>query len=150
MTANHANRPYVLVRTDLFVRGGGAGGEGAARAASRAHRGDARACRSGSRPDAEIQRHGLRRGRKRLDLKPTAWFATPFDSAAADETGSATFFLPGEIKVGAVIGGKPGFATVTVKPPSVARIDIEPMTAPIAVGARVTLARVPRTSSGDP
>ncbi|PYR62962.1 MAG: hypothetical protein DMF91_05005 [Acidobacteria bacterium] len=87
---------------------------------------------------------------KRLDLKPTAWFATPFDSAAADETGSATFFLPGEIKVGAVIGGKPGFATVTVKPPSVARIDIEPMTAPIAVGAGVKLAVVPRTSSGDP
>jgi hypothetical protein len=87
---------------------------------------------------------------KRLDLKPTAWFATPFDSAAADESGSATFFLPGEIRVGAVVGGKPGFATVIVKPPSVASIDIEPVTAPIAVGAGVKLAAVPRTSNGDP
>jgi hypothetical protein len=87
---------------------------------------------------------------KRLELKPTAWFATPFDSAAADQNGSATFFLPGEIKVGAVIGGKPGFTTVIVKPPSVARIDIEPVTTPFAVGAGVKLAAVPRTSNGDP
>src|SRR5437867_10555762 len=93
---------------------------------------------------------GLDEDGKRLDLKPTAWFATPFDSAAADQNGSATFFVPGEIKVGAVIGGKPGFATVIVKPPSVVRIDIEPVTAPIAVGAGVKLAAVPRTSNGDP
>src|SRR5262245_32376553 len=52
---------------------------------------------------------------KRLDLKATAWFASPFDSAApTDQNGSVTFFLPGEIRVGAIIGGKPAFAVVTV------------------------------------
>jgi hypothetical protein len=90
-------------------------------------------------------------GGKRLDAKPTAWFAVPFDSAAAtDENGSVTFFLPGEIKVGAIIGGKPALASVTVKPQAVARLDIEPIKAPIAVGAGITLAAVARTSNGDP
>ena len=88
---------------------------------------------------------------KRLDLKATAWFAVPFDSAAAtDENGSVTFFLPGEIKVGAIIGGKPALASVTVKPQAVARLDIEPIKAPIAVGAGITLGAVARTSNGDP
>jgi hypothetical protein len=88
---------------------------------------------------------------KRLDAKPTAWFAVPFDSAAAtDQNGSVTFFLPGEIKVGAIIGGKPAMASVTVKPPAVARLDIEPIKAPIAVGAGITLDAHPRTSNGDP
>jgi hypothetical protein len=88
---------------------------------------------------------------RRLDLKPTSWFAAPFDSAAAtDENGSVTFFLPGEIKFGAVVGGKPGFATIVVRPQSVARIDIEPVTAPLAVGGGVALSAVGRTPNGDP
>src|SRR5215831_19502022 len=49
-----------------------------------------------------------------LDLTPTAWFASPFDSAAAVEPGTVTFYLPGIIRVGAIVGGKPGFATITV------------------------------------
>lgn len=88
---------------------------------------------------------------KRLDLKATAWFAAPFDAAAAsDQNGSVTFFLPGEIKVGAIIGGKPAMASVTVKPPSIARLEIAPIKAPIAVGAGVVLGAVARTSNGDP
>jgi len=88
---------------------------------------------------------------RRLDLKPTTWFAAPFDSAAAtDDNGSVTFFHSGEIKVGAIVGGKPGFATIVVKPQSVARIDVEPMKAPLPVGAGVSLAAVARTSNGDP
>lgn len=88
---------------------------------------------------------------KRLDLKPTAWFASPFDSAAAtDDNGSVTFFLPGEIKVGAIVGAKPWFATVLVRPQKVVRIDIDPIAMPIAVGAGVMLGAVARTSNGDP
>jgi hypothetical protein len=87
----------------------------------------------------------------RLDVKPTAWFAAPFDVAAAtDENGSVTFYLPGEVRIGAIVGGKPGFATVVVKPQSVSRIDIEPVRVPIAVGAGVTLTASARTPNGDP
>jgi len=87
---------------------------------------------------------------REMELMPTAWFAAPFDIAAADESGSVTFFLPGEAKVGAIIGGKPGFATVTIKPQSVTRLAIEPLTAPIAVGAGVKLAVSALTPNGDP
>ena len=86
-----------------------------------------------------------------LDLKPTAWFATPFDSAAAiDENGSVALYLPGEIHVGAIVGGKPGLATVMVKPQSVATLDVDAVRAPIAVGAGVKLTAVARTPNGDP
>ena len=88
-------------------------------------------------------------GRK-LDAHPTAWFATPFDIAAADEQGRVTFFLPGEAKVGAVIGGKPGFAIVTIKPQRIARIDLAPPAGPVAVGDVITLPAVARTANGDP
>jgi hypothetical protein len=87
---------------------------------------------------------------KRLDLQPTAWFGAPFDTAAADEGGTATFFLPGEARIGAIIGGKPGFATVTIRPQRVARIEIAEVSAPIAVGAGVKLDAVAKTSNGDP
>ncbi len=88
---------------------------------------------------------------RRLDVKATTWFAVPFDTAAAtDENGSVTFFLPGEIKVGAIIGGKPALASVTVRPQAVSRIDIEPLKAPIAVGAGIALGTVARTANGDP
>jgi hypothetical protein len=88
-------------------------------------------------------------GRK-LDAHPTAWFATPFDIAAADDQGRVTFFLPGEARVGAVIGGKPGFAIVTIKPQRVARIDVTPPAGPVAVGDVITLPAVARTANGDP
>ena len=75
-------------------------------------------------------------------MKATAWFAVPFDSAAAtDENGSVTFFLPGEIRVGAIIGGKPALCQRRRSSRRrVSRIDIEPLKAPIAVGAGVALA----------
>src|SRR2546422_8590261 len=53
---------------------------------------------------------------RRLDVTPTAWFAAPFDVAAADETGAATFFLPREAKGGAGVGGQPAFATAVIQP----------------------------------
>src|SRR5262249_45503785 len=63
---------------------------------------------------------------------------------------SVTLYLPGEIRVGAIIGGKPGFAAVHVKPQSVARIDVDALKTPIAVGAGVQLSAVARTPNGDP
>src|SRR5688572_26317209 len=58
---------------------------------------------------------------KVLSDKAGAWFAVPFDLAKAAEDGTVSFFAPGEVMVGAVVGGKPGFLTVTVKSPPVAR-----------------------------
>lgn len=85
-----------------------------------------------------------------LDLKPTAWFAAPFDSAAPARDGAVTFVLPGEIRVGAIVGGKPGFAVVTVKPQAPARIDIAAMPGVVPVGGVVAMTAVPRTGRGDP
>jgi hypothetical protein len=87
---------------------------------------------------------------QRMDLQPTAWFGAPFDTAAADENGTATFFLPGQARIGAIVGGRPGFATVTIRPQRVARIDIAPISSPIAVGAGIKLDAVARTPNGDP
>jgi hypothetical protein len=87
---------------------------------------------------------------QRLDLTPTSWFGAPFDVAAADENGVATFFLPGEAKIGAIVGGKPGFANVTIKPQAVARIEIAAVGRPIAVGGGARLTAIATTSSGDP
>ena len=86
----------------------------------------------------------------RLDVAPAAWFAAPFDSAAADQQGNVTFFQPGEIRVGAIVGGKPGFAVVIVKPPSAARLEVLPPSGPIAVGAGVTLTTIARSANGTP
>jgi uncharacterized protein YjdB len=87
---------------------------------------------------------------KRLDTKPTAWVTAPFDSAAADDTGNVTFYHPGEIRVGAIIDGKPGFAVVTVKPVAPARIDIVDVTTPIVVGGGIPLAATVAASDGTP
>jgi len=38
------------------------------------------------------------------------WFAAPFDLAGADKEGVVVFHEPGEVTVGAVVAGKPGFA----------------------------------------
>ena len=85
-----------------------------------------------------------------MDAEPTAWFATPFDLAAADMEGNVTFFLPGSVRVGALINGQAGFATVTVLPQAVSQIEIESPEGPIAVGTGVLLTATARTSNGDP
>jgi hypothetical protein len=76
---------------------------------------------------------------KPLDGKPTAWFAAPFDVGAADETGLVTVFAPGELRVGAIVNGKTGWATVRIKPQQVARVDIAPLSAPLVTGASIRL-----------
>src|SRR5262245_41817304 len=44
----------------------------------------------------------------KIEGKPSAWFASPFDLAYSDENGNVTFTAPGEVKVGAIINGKSG------------------------------------------
>jgi len=87
---------------------------------------------------------------KPVTIKPSLWVALPVDSAVADENGVVTFFEPGEIKVVAVVAGKPAFAKVNVKPARVAKIDIDPATAQVSVGGTLKLNSVARVSNGDP
>jgi hypothetical protein len=87
---------------------------------------------------------------KPFEIKSPYWVALPPDSAFADESGTVTFFQPGEIKVVAVVGGKPAFAKVNVKPARLARIEIDPVSRPVMAGATIKLNATPRISNGDP
>lgn len=89
---------------------------------------------------------------KPVEVKPSAsvWVALPSDSAFADESGTVTFVQPGEIKVIAIVGGKPAFAKVNVKPARVARIDIDPVSKPVMAGGTIKLNATPRAANGDP
>jgi uncharacterized protein YjdB len=86
----------------------------------------------------------------RIEAKPSAWFAAPFDSAAADESGTVTFYYPGQIRVGAIIDGKPGFAVVTVKPTAAARVVVGDVSTPLPVGDGVALVATVTTADGTP
>jgi plastocyanin len=81
---------------------------------------------------------------------PSTWFAAPFDLAGADESGTISFFNPGEVLVGAMVEGKPVFTHVMVKPAAVTRIDIETVKSSLVVGAITKLAAVARSSEGNP
>lgn len=87
---------------------------------------------------------------KPVKVESPYWVALPPDSAFADESGTVTFFQPGEIKVIAVVGGKPAFAKVNVKPARLARIEIDPVAGPVMAGGMMKLTATPRTSNGDP
>jgi hypothetical protein len=80
----------------------------------------------------------------------SAWFAAPFDLAAVDESGTVSFFSPGEVLVGAIVGGKTVLTRVMVKPGPVTRIDIEPVKTPLVVGATTKLSATARSSEGNP
>lgn len=82
--------------------------------------------------------------------KPSVWFASPFDLAKADENGTVSFYQPGEVTVGALIGGKPAFTKVIVKPAAVKIIEIDPITGPVLVGGTLKLNAIARVSTGDP
>ena len=87
---------------------------------------------------------------KALDQKPTAWFAAPFDLAYANDDGTVSFFQPGEVLVGAIVGGKPGFTKIMVKATPVARIDIDAPKHTLVTGGRTKLSALARSSNGDP
>ncbi|HKP68912.1 MAG TPA: Ig-like domain-containing protein [Pyrinomonadaceae bacterium] len=87
---------------------------------------------------------------KALADKPSTWFAAPFDLAHAQEDGTVTFFQPGEVLVGAIVGGKAGFTKIIVKTMPVAKVDINSPKHSLVVGGRTKLSAVASSSNGDP
>jgi hypothetical protein len=87
---------------------------------------------------------------KPVSVTPTAWFAAPFDLAAASEDGTISFYNPGEVMIGAVIAGKFAMIKVNVKPQRVATVVIEPLASPLVVGGTARLKATTRTPKGDP
>src|SRR5271156_4619352 len=87
---------------------------------------------------------------KALGAKPMIWFAAPFDVAGADKEGVVVFHEPGEVTVGAVVAGKPGFATVTVLDKPVAKVEVAPVKEALAVGGTTVLSATARSENGDP
>ena len=85
-----------------------------------------------------------------VNEKPSTYFAGPFDIAAADEDGNVKLFGSGEVTVGAIVGGQPGFSTFMVKPPTVKTIEITPVKTPLVAGGNVQLDAVTRIFNGDP
>jgi hypothetical protein len=86
----------------------------------------------------------------KMEASPSAWFATPFDLAYADNKGNVTFTGAGEVRVGAIINGRAGFTTITVRPQPVARVTIAKPRAALAVGTGLTLHAQPEMANGDP
>ncbi|HEY7819916.1 MAG TPA: hypothetical protein VIG29_16970, partial [Vicinamibacteria bacterium] len=87
---------------------------------------------------------------KLLDEPVASWFAAPFDVASADNDGSVVFHHAGKVRVGAVIGGKTGFADVTVKAPRVVRVEVKKPGAPLVVGGDLRLEALAFTERGVP
>ncbi len=85
-----------------------------------------------------------------INVKPSIWFAAPFDVAGADADGTVLFREPGTVTVGAVIAGKPGFAEVTVVAPEAASVDVAPFSKALPVGATAVLNATARSANGDP
>lgn len=85
-----------------------------------------------------------------VGAKPTAFFAGPFDIAAADDDGNVKLFGTGEVTVGAIVNGQPGFATFMVKAPAVKTIEITPVKTPLVTGGNLPLEAVTRIFTGDP
>lgn len=79
---------------------------------------------------------------------PSLWFTAPFDLAGA-EKGEVTVYEPGEIRVGAVIAGKTGYARIHVSPAAPARVDIA-VPIPLVVGGSEILLATARNAKGDP
>ncbi|MFN2433688.1 MAG: Ig-like domain-containing protein [Gemmatimonadota bacterium] len=73
-----------------------------------------------------------------------AWFASPFDLAAADQDGNVTFHQPGNVQVTALIDGRVGQAVVEVHPAAISSLEIQGPAAPLVVGGSVPLEVVGR------
>jgi len=87
---------------------------------------------------------------KVVNVTASTWFAAPFDLAGADAAGNVSFFSPGEVLVGALVGGKFGSIKIMVKPGPVTRVDIEPVKTSLVVGATTKLSGLARSSEGNP
>ena len=87
---------------------------------------------------------------KIINVKPMLWIALPPDIAGADDDGNVIFRAAGQVTVGAVVAGKPGFATVTVGTPPPAAVEVTPLTEALVVGGSTVLTATARSANGDP
>ncbi len=87
---------------------------------------------------------------KVVNEQPSTYFAGPFDIAAVDDDGNVKLFGPGEVTVGAIVGGKTGLTTFMVKHPGVKTLVILPLHLPLVVGGSVQLNAITRDFNGDP
>jgi plastocyanin len=78
------------------------------------------------------------------------WYAAPMDIAGAELSGLVSVFLPGEVIVGASIGGKVGYAHILVGKPHIAKIELAAPSAELSAGDVAQLFATPRNSTGDP
>src|SRR6185295_14397536 len=85
-----------------------------------------------------------------INEKPSTYFAGPFDVAAVDDDGNVKLFGIGEVTVGAIVGGKAGFTTFMVKPPSIKTVELSSVKSPLVVGGSVQLDAVTRIVGGRP
>ncbi len=85
-----------------------------------------------------------------VNEQASAFFAGPFDIAAADDNGVVSLFGPGEVTAGAIVGGKSGFTTFKVKPAKIKTVEIKSITTPLVAGGTVQLEATTRISNGDP
>ena len=85
-----------------------------------------------------------------INDKPSTYFAGPFDIAAVDDEGNVKLFGTGEVTVGAIVGGKPGFTTFMVKPSGVRTVEISSVKSPLVVGGSAQLDAVTRIAGGSP
>jgi len=85
-----------------------------------------------------------------LPDKPSKWFSSPFEIAGSDENGRFHFVRAGTVRVGAIIGGKPGTARVLVRQEAVARIDVDLTSQNLYVGDTYLPMAIPRTWEGNP
>jgi plastocyanin len=85
-----------------------------------------------------------------LDVKPRVWIALPPDIAGADADGNVIFRAAGQVTIGAVVAGKPGFTSATVVTPPAAKIEVEQVTKALAVGSSTILNASARSANDDP
>ncbi len=83
-----------------------------------------------------------------LDVKPTVWFAAPFDAAGADMSGKVYFSAPGDVTVGVVFGQEVGFVHVMVAKQKVARVEVGKLAMPLAVGGSATMTAWAKAADG--
>ncbi|MBS1791732.1 MAG: Ig-like domain-containing protein [Acidobacteria bacterium] len=78
------------------------------------------------------------RGRQ-TEIKAGFWIALPNDLATIDADGNINLLAPGEVQIVAIVGGKQVRASIHIKPPRLASIEIAKPTSTLMVGDSLKL-----------